>query len=213
MIQALQPTTNNGHLKGAVVIECKARERFYSPLRPPCSLYVLLEGRVSVARLTRDGKRLVTEVLEPGAVFGDLSFSGAGSDNEFAEAITDCQALAIDARRAMALVASDPHLAGRLLSAVVERLNAACDRLEELAYRPVEARIASAVLRIVGSDGRSALVSHQFLAEMAGTYRETATRALEALQLREMLQLGRCAIEVKDPQALTAVASDERERR
>ena len=207
MVQALQPTTNNGHSEGAVVIERKARERLYSPLRPPCSLYVLLEGRVSVARLTRDGKRLVTEVLDAGDVFGDLSFSGVGSDSEIAEALTDCRAFVVDSRRAKDLIASDPELAVRLLSAVANRLNSMCGRLEEFAFSPVETRVASAVLRIAGSTGRTAPVSHQFVAEMAGTYRETATRALKGLQMREMLRLGRCAIEIEDPHALAAVAT------
>ena len=206
MVQASQPTASGRCPKDVAVIERAARERFYSPLRPPTSLYVLLQGRVSVARLTRDGKRLVTEVLDTGDVFGDLSFSGVGGGTEFAEALTDCRALAVDVRQAKALIASEPELAIRLLTAVANRLNAAFDRLEEFAYRPVETRVASAVLRIAGSTGRTAPVSHQFVAEMAGTYRETATRALEGLQVREMLQLARCAIKIRDPQALSAMA-------
>ena len=207
MVQTSQPTASGRFPKDVVVIERTARDRFYSPLRPPNSLYVLLEGRVSVVRLTRDGKRLVTEVLDAGDVFGDLSFSGVGGENEFAEALTDCRALAVDSRRAKALIASEPELAIRLLTAVANRLNAVVDRLEEFAYRPVETRVASAVLRIAGSTGRTAPVSHQFVAEMAGTYRETATRALEGLQVREMLQLARCAIKIRDPQALSAMAA------
>ena len=206
MLHALQSTTNNGHSEGAVVIKRKARERFYSPLRPPCSLFVLLEGRVSVARLTQDGKRLVTEVLDAGDVFGDLSFSGVGSENEFAEALTDCRALAVDSRRAKALFAAEPELAIRFLTAVANRLNAAVDRLEEFAYGPVETRIASAVLRVAGHTGQAAPVTHQFLADMAGTYRETATRVLGELHAKDVLRLARCAIEIRDPQALSAIA-------
>ena len=208
MVQAWQPTTNGRHPRGTVVIERAAKESFYSALRPPCSLYVLLEGRVSVARLTRDGKRIVTEVLEAGDVFGDLSFSEAGRDNEFADALTDCRALAVDSRRAKALIASEPELAIRLLAAVSNRLNAAVDRLEEFAaYRPVETRIASAVLRIAGHTGQTAPVTHQFLADMAGTYRETATRILGELHAKDVLRLARCAIEIRDPQALAALAA------
>ena len=206
MVQTSQPTASGRHAKDVVVIERSARERFYSPLRPPCSLYVLLEGRVSVARLTRDGKRLVTEVLDAGDVFGDLSFSGIGGENEFAEALTDCRALAVDSRRAKALIASEPELAIRLVTAVANRLNAAVDRLEEFAYRPVETRISSAVLRIAGRPGQTAPVTHQFLADMAGTYRETATRVLGELHAKDVLRLARCAIEIRDPQALSAMA-------
>ena len=206
MIQALQPTPNNGYSEGAVVIQRKARERFYSPTWPPCSFYVLLEGRVSLARLTRDGRRLVTEVLDAGDVFGDLSCSGVGSENEFAEALTDCRALAVDSRRAKALIASEPELAIRFLTAVANRLNGAVDRLEEFAYGPVETSIASAVLRVAGRTGQAAPVTHQFLADMAGTYRETVTRVLGELDAKDVLRLARCAIEIRDRQALSAIA-------
>lgn len=207
MVQVSQPTAYMTYPRGAVVIERTTGEHFYSPMRPPCSLYVLLDGRVSVTRLTREGKRLVTDVLKADDVFGDLSFCKVGSDKEFAEALTDCRALAVDSRRAKALIASHPELTIRLLTGVANRLYAACDRLEEFAYSPVETRIASALLRIAGHSGRMVPVSHQFLAEMAGTYRETATRALEVFQVREMLQLGRCAIEIRNPQGLAEVAS------
>lgn len=207
MVQALQPITNQRRLKDAVVIQRTSRERFYSPLRPPRALYVLLDGRVTVARLTREGKRFVMDVLQPGDVFGDLSFSGAGNDSEIAEALTDCRALVVDSRRARALIASEPELAIYLLTAVANRLDATCERLEEFAYRPVDTRIASAVLRVAGHAGEAAPVTHQFLAEMAGTYRETATRVLGELHAKDILRLARCTIEIKDPQALAEKAA------
>lgn len=192
---------------GSVVIHRGAGERFYSRVRPPSSIYVLLEGRVSVSRLTREGRQLVTEILEPGSVYGDLSLGAASSDNEFAEALTSSRALAVDSRRARALIASDSELTLRFVHAVARRLSAACDRIEEFAYQPAETRIASAVLQVAGRSGRTALVSHQFLADMAGTYRETATRLLDELQMKKLVELNRCAIKIMDSEALTAVAS------
>ena len=89
---------------------------------------------------------------------------------------------------------------------MANRLNAAVNRLEEFAYGPVETRIASAVLRVAGRTGQAAPVTHQFLADMAGTYRETVTRVLGELDAKDVLRLARCAIEIRDPQALSAIA-------
>ena len=131
-----------------------------------------------------------------------------GSDDEFAEALTDCRALAVDSRRVKTLIASEPELAILLLTAVSNRLNAVVHRLEEFAaYRPVETRVASAVLRIAGRPGLTAPVTHQFLADMAGTYRETATRILGELHAKDILRLARCAIKIRDPQALSPMAA------
>lgn len=190
------------------VVERAAGEQFYSPLRPARGLFVLLEGRATVARLDREGRRLVVEVLEPGSVLGDLTLRSGGRDNEIVEALTDCRVLAIDPRSARELAASDPQLAIRILGAVADRLRSVSDRLEELAHNPVESRVASAVLRAAGPESRMALVSHQFLADMAGTYRETATRSLEGMQMRRLLELGRCAIAIRDREALADIARD-----
>ena len=206
MAQAKRTRTKNGHLRAAIV-ERAAGERYYSLLRPTRSTYVLLEGRVSVTRLTRGGRHVVTEVLGAGSVFGDLSFDAVGSDSECAEALTNTRALAVDSRRAKALIASDSELAVRFVIAMAHRMSAACARIEEFACRPVEKRIASAVLQIAGRTGRTAPVSHQFLADMAGTYRETATRVLGDLQTKNLLELSRRAIRITDAEALTAVAT------
>lgn len=181
---------------------------FYSPEYPPSYFHILVEGRVSVARLTGDGKRLVTDVLQPGDVFGNLSLDDTPSDDdsELAEAVTRCRALVLDSRDARALLASDPELALRILSAVARRLRAASERLEELVFRPAAARVAAALLRIAGDSGRAAPVSHQVLADIAGTYRETASRVLGDLQDRGILGLGRCAIEIRDARLLAGVA-------
>lgn len=206
MAKAIASTTKNEIPKGAVVVQRAPGERFYSPVQPASSLYILMEGRVGVTRLTSEGKRLVTEVLEPGDVFGDLSFSGDGDDNEFAEALTGSKAMVVNSRDAKQLLASDPDVALRLLKAVASRLNMAQERLEEFAFRPVENRVASALLLLAGKTGNTVPVSHQYLADTAGTYRETATRVLGELQVKEILRLGRRAIEIRQPQALVALA-------
>ena len=76
------------------LVERQAGEIFYSPEMPARYLYVLVKGRVTEARLTPDGNRLATGVLEPRDVFGDLSLGEESPTNEFARAQTDYQAIA-----------------------------------------------------------------------------------------------------------------------
>ena len=205
--QALQWSPSAGKVKDAVLIRRAARESFYSAAHPTRSLYVLVAGQVAIVRSTQDGKRLVTDILRAGGVFGDLSLGGATTEGEVADALTDSRALMLDSERANTLFGSDPEFAGRLLAAVGERLTVTCDRFEELAFSPVETRLASSVLRVAGQAGGTAAVTHQFLADSAGAYRETVTRVLGELQLRNILRLDRCSIEIRDPRALAAMTS------
>jgi CRP-like cAMP-binding protein len=132
---------------GVTTVQRTPRELFHAPECPPSFLHLLVEGRVSVALLTSDGKSRVTGVLQPGDVFGNLSLCAAAShgDNGLAEAVTRSRALVLGSRDAKALVGSDPELALRIRSAVARRLRAASERLEELVYGPVEARVAAAL--------------------------------------------------------------------
>ena len=159
-----------------------------------------------MARITYEGKRLVTDLLGPGDVFGNISLSEEGARDETAEAVEESVLLALDTTAALSLVESDAKWALRLLGAATRRLHCTVERLEEFAYRTTEERVAAAILRYASEEDRTARASHQEIAEMAGTYRETATRMLNALQARRVLSLQRLAIRIEDEEELASLA-------
>lgn len=110
-------------------------------------------------------------------------------------------------RDAFDLGTKTPVAHGIVMAAVARRLSAASDRLEELTCRPVEARVALALLRIAGSDGYTVSASHQVIADLAGTHRETTSRRLGNLQVKGLLRLGRCVIEITDRRGLAELAN------
>jgi len=72
----------------------------------------------------------------------------------------------------------------------------------------VPARLAGALLRLVEtSQDQTVHASHQELGDMIAAYRETVTLALEELQTRGLVKLGRRSIEVLDQRALEKVAA------
>ena len=211
MVQAVRRTVDDhrtNKLEGLSVVKRRvgSHEILYAPDAPAHELYVLLSGRVSVARITYEGKRLVTELLGPGDVFGNISLSEEGAGDETAEAVEESVVLALDPTAALSLVESDPKWVLRLLGAATRRLHGTVERLEEFAYHTTEARIAAAILRYASEEDRTARASHQEIAEMAGTYRETATRRLNALQARRVLSLQRLAIRIEDEEELASLA-------
>ncbi len=204
MVKATEPLAEVS--KRAFLVEKRAGEDFYSPERPARCLYVLIKGRVIGARLTPDGERLITDVLEPFDVFGDLCLGRAPPDNEFAQAQTKCQAMAVDAVEARTMIASQPELAVPILTQIARRLDRAHDRLEEFAFSPAESRVASAVLQLVDCDDDKVRATHQLLADIAGTSRETTSRLLARMEAQNILSCGRGEIEIKDPEMLADTA-------
>ena len=70
------------------------------------------------------------------------------------------------------------------------------------------ARIATTLLRLSREGEEPVRLSHQDIAEMVGTYRETATRILNELRAEGMIELKRMHIVVLDADALDAVAEE-----
>jgi CRP/FNR family transcriptional regulator, anaerobic regulatory protein len=68
--------------------------------------------------------------------------------------------------------------------------------------------LAGTLLRLLEtSEDQTVHASHQELADMIAAYRETVTLALDELQTRGLVNLGRRSIEIRDAAALEKLAA------
>ena len=226
MVQAISPTTNEGHAAEVAALDMTRRsmaprEVLYTPDRPALELYVLLAGRVSVAHVTYEGKRLVTDLLGPeqrvrqplvGRRRRRRRDRASGRSLRGARARPARRGQPRGVRPAMAVPAARGD----------DRAACAARPTGWRSSRTPRRRSGSPprVLRYASDDDRTARASHrrsrrwrerterprQEIAEVAGTYRETATRVLNALQARGALRLARCAIRIEDEDELASLA-------
>ncbi len=82
------------------------------------------------------------------------------------------------------------------------------ERLENMAFKGIPARLASLLLRLSEEQGTDEIagLTHQDLAESVGTYRETATQVLNDLKSQGLIEIGRKRIKVLDSARLTEIA-------
>jgi CRP-like cAMP-binding protein len=168
------------------------------------TLFLIKRGRVRLSRLTPDGKTLELAVLEAGTFFGEMPLFGMRMRNAFAEAVEDSTLCVMSETDVERLIREHPQVALRMLGILSQRLAAYEARLEDMAYRSVAARLASALLRLE-SNGEVAGRTHQDLADMVGAYRETVTKLLDEFETGGWVELGRRRIRVRDRAALTAM--------
>ena len=71
----------------------------------------------------------------------------------------------------------------------------------------ISARVAAALTRLTEQQGPVLAVTHQELADIIGTHRETVTRALGEFQEKALIELSRGKIKVSDPARLRSLAS------
>jgi CRP-like cAMP-binding protein len=94
-----------------------------------------------------------------------------------------------------------------MLQTFGRRLRQVEDRLEEVAYKKLPQRLAKLLLDLSSNNDRTAIrTSHQSLADMLGTYRETVSTILRGFKADGMVELGYRRIYVTDPDALQALA-------
>lgn len=181
---------------------------FYRPEEPGEVLFILKEGRVQLYRISPEGKKLVITTLGPHTLFGEMALLGAKMHNTFAEAAEDCLICVMSRNDLERLILNKPQVALRILEVTGPRLRDAEERLENMAFKGIPARLASLLLRLAEEQGSTNIsgMTHQDLAESVGTYRETATQVLNDLKAEGLIEIGRKRITILNPEGLTAVA-------
>lgn len=184
---------------------------FYVPEDSGDRLYLLRRGRVRLYKLSPEGRALTLLILEPESVFGEMAMVDQWLHDSFAEAMSECSIGTIGREDLRQILSTSPTVALRFMTIMSQRLRALESKLTDIAFKSVPQRLATVLLNLADiQSGRQdstappAVVryTHQQLAEMIGSYRETVTKAIgefreaglirveeEAIYLTDMAQL------------------------
>jgi CRP-like cAMP-binding protein len=169
-------------------------------------LFTLMKGRAQLIREGPNGRRLAIATLGPGSMFGESALLGADDPSVAAVALTDCIVWMVPVPQAQAMALRYPVLSWGLLQTVGQRLAQVENRMEEVAYKRLPQRLAGLLLEL--SNGGKAIsgASHQSLADMLGTYRETISAILRSFKDDGLVELGYRKIELRDLNGLRMAA-------
>ena len=173
---------------------CEPGRVFYAPEETGEVLFLLKKGRVQLYRLSPEGKKLVVAVLEPGAIFGEMSLVGQGMHNTFAESIEECLICVMSRVDVERMIKDKPQIAIRFMEAMANRLYDAEEKMEDFAFKSIPIRLAGLLIKLAQNDQGDKKVTgftHQDLAEMLGTYRETTTQTLNDFKEQGWIEIGR----------------------
>ncbi len=180
---------------------CARGQLLYAPGETGEALFILKAGQVRLYRIAADGRKLVLATVGPGTVFGEMAAVGQSMTDSFAEAVDDavvCIMSRIDIEQVML---EHPSVAVQMVRVLSGRLHEAEKRLEQFAFAPVPERVARLLLTLA-HNGEVAGYSHQELADMIGTSRETVSRAMVELKTAGIVEIDRRCIKLLDMAAL-----------
>jgi CRP/FNR family cyclic AMP-dependent transcriptional regulator len=178
---------------------------------------VLCSGKVKLSTTSRDGKVLILKMAVPGEALG-LSAVISGTPYELtAETVGPCQVNFIDRESLMKLLDKYGELGLHAAQALSREFQSAYRDIHELVLaRSSAGKLARLILSwsaVRGREGgpsevriRSSL-THEEIAQMIGSSRETVTRLLSELKKKELIRLEGSTLVIRNRTALEALAA------
>lgn len=188
---------------------------------PREAVYFIVDGLVKAFKVDADGHEQIVSLLTKGDMFPHTGFFDQSPYPANAEAVKPTRVFAIPIQSFEQLLLSTPTIAVKVLRVLGGKIRELQEKLQELTYQDVRHRICSILLRLAEAhgttqDGAVVLrlpVTHQDLASMAGTTRESVNRMLNDLRRHHILEMNRNHIILKDVEALKSWADEWRKRR
>jgi CRP-like cAMP-binding protein len=193
-----------------------AAELLYSPHNPVETLFILKKGRVRIFRIAADGRALTTALITPGTIFGEMVLLGQHMYDNYAEALDEAIVCVMSRSHVQQHLLSDPRIATRITEILGQRLIEMERRLSDTVFKSVPQRIAGTLATLAGQQRRLGVgprtaqvaLTHEQLAALVGTSRETATKVLGELADRGLIRLARGKITIVDLAGISAEAGD-----
>jgi len=182
----------------------------YLPSDTSEGCFLLAAGRVRIFSVSPEGKQSIVAFIEPGDLFGELAIFESSRRDEFAEAAEKATVVLIpgDVMRTLAL--ENPALTFGITKLIGLRRRRIERRLRGLLFRSNRQRLIHLLLELAEQFGQRTdqgvqivvKLSHQELAGVIGSTRESVTLLLGELQQEGLVRVARRRIELTSPERL-----------
>lgn len=163
-------------------------------------LFIVLQGRVRLSTMSSNGREQVLDMINPGGLFDLVPLFDNQPNQTSARAMSQVDVLLLPRAELLELLRAHPDLALAALHEMALHLRDLTTLVEDLAFRSVRARLARHLLAEAATG--SAELTHQELAERAGTVREMVGRVLRRMADEGLIELARGRVIVLDQQGL-----------
>lgn len=180
----------------------------------PCAgLFIVLAGMVKLYRTSPDGKEQVLRHMPQGESFNEVPVFDGGANPVSAACVEDGELLVLSRTTVAALLQAYPAFSEAVVRVLASRLRHLVALVEDLSFRQVTGRVARVLLQSVaphegvgaGAEQKARLTQRE-IAEMTGTSREVAARALRALEDAGAVRVSRAGVQIADETRLRGAA-------
>ncbi len=161
------------------------------------NVYFLVSGRVKIYHLSPTGKEILLWFCFPGEIFGLAEVCHGGGRQVYAETCEPSQVLSVRQDDFKKFLATHPPGALLVNDVLACRLRNLGNIIQGLVASDVNERVAQLIMRLAATHGQKTQngditldirLTHQEMANMIGTTRQSVTSALNLLRRRGVLE-------------------------
>lgn len=179
------------------------------------ALYIIKSGRIKIAKVALDGREKTLTILKGGDFFGEMAIFDDMPRSATAESMdNDVRLLSISKNDFERLIIENPSIAIRIMKDLTRRIRQVNEQVQDLAFKDVHGRVASTLYNLLKTEKEaskdpdrdklsSLKMTHQELANMVGSSRETVTRALNKLQDEGIISISHQQISILEVDRLS----------
>jgi CRP-like cAMP-binding protein len=202
------PPKDKARLAEMMEYQVKPRYSFiYMPGEPSDIIYFLARGTVKIGTHSSDGREIIKSLIHPMAMFGELGLIGEESRQDFAQALKeDVHLYALRIEDFKSLMRQNFDLCSQVMMLFGSRLMRAENKLESLIFKDARTRIIDFIKESVNKRGHRIgyemllkhSLTHQDIANITCTSRQTVTLVLNELKKSDLIYFNRGKILVRD---------------
>lgn len=161
------------------------------------ALYIIVEGRVKVVLYGENGREIILSTLGDGDFFGEMSLIDGSPRSASVVALEAAKLLVLERSEFIQQVIQNPKIGLKVMEEMSRRLREADEKIGTLALLDVYGRLARLLIQLAKTSGTpqgdGVLIeqrpTHQDIAAMIGTSRETVSRGLSDFAKRGIIQM------------------------
>ncbi|MEO1257278.1 MAG: Crp/Fnr family transcriptional regulator [Bacteroidota bacterium] len=177
-------------------------------------IFFIMEGRVKIGSYSETGKEITKAIIGQGEVFGELPLAGEEQRRNFAMAMENTSACVLSVAQMRNLMKEHSPLNLFFMKIMGSRMLEMERRLESLVFKDSRTRVVEYLKLLCETKGQRVgyewvvrkFLTHQEIANLTATSRQTVTTVLNELEDKNILTYNRRRLLIRDLDALAAEA-------
>ncbi len=193
----------------------KKNEYIYMPDQASDKIYFVAKGRIKVGTYNESGKEITKALLNKGDVFGELAIIGEETRRDFAVALEGSDICVVESEKMKGLMKDHNNVSLFFMKLMGSKVLEMEQRLESLVFKDSRTRIIEYLMEMVEKRGQRVgyewvvrnFITHQEIANLTATSRQTVTTILNELRTKNILTFNRKRLLIRDMDQLKGEAT------